>query len=108
MTIIAYLIPPSSHFDLSPNRQILAASLRILNFHTSTNYQIEAPQPFTSEVHHDLVGNLHEIDQTQYSSDLDFHLAVSRSFKKLNDGHASYINYCYDGMCPLLRPPARV
>ena len=88
--------------------QILTAATRILDFHTSTNYQIEAPQPFTGDVHEDLIRSLKRIDQTNYNSDLEFHIDLSRSFKRLNDGHAAYINYCYDGMYPLTRPPARV
>lgn len=99
MPIIACPIP-SSRPDLFSNYQILTASSRILNFHASTNYQIKAPQPFTDDVHEDIVRSLQRINETEYKTDLDFHIDLSRSFKRLNDGHAVYVNYCYDGMYP--------
>ena len=82
------------------NYQIVSACTGILNFHASTNYQIKAPEPFSNDVHEDLIRDLQRINGTQYPNDLLFHIDVSRSFKRLNDGHAAYVNYCYDGMKP--------
>ena len=78
----------------------MTASTRILGFHTSANYQIGAPQPFTADVHEDIIGDLQRINATQYQNDLDFHIDISRSFKRLGDGHAAYVNLCYDGVVP--------
>jgi len=89
---------PCFHIDLFSGYQIVTASTRILDFHTSTNYQISAPQPFTEDVHEDIIRSLQRINGTEYENDLDFHIDISRSFKRLNDGHVVYINYCYDGM----------
>lgn len=87
-------------FEVDPveKANIVNASTRILDFHTSTNYQIRAPQPFASDVHEDILGDLQRINVTQYQTDFDFHIDISRSFKRLGDGHAAYVNYCYDGL----------
>ncbi|KAF9647657.1 hypothetical protein BDM02DRAFT_3097792 [Thelephora ganbajun] len=88
----------SFRVDPVEKANILTASTRILDFHTSTNYQIRAPQPFTADVHEDIIRDLQRINETEYENDLDLHIDISRSFKKLNDGHVVYINYCYDGL----------
>ncbi|PPQ81939.1 hypothetical protein CVT25_013787 [Psilocybe cyanescens] len=74
---------------------ILEVITKTLEFHTSTNYQIKAPQPFTSEVHEDILLDLARIKRQKYSSDYDLHVDISRSLKRLNDGHCSWANYCY-------------
>jgi hypothetical protein len=88
-------LPPTNLFDYY---QIVTASTRILAFQTSVNYQIRAPQPFTADVHEDIISDLQRINETQYSNDLEFHIDISRSFKRLEDGHTVYVNLCYDGM----------
>ncbi|KAH9478415.1 hypothetical protein JR316_0008870 [Psilocybe cubensis] len=71
--------------------KILEVITKTLEFHTSTNYQIKAPQPFTSEVHEDILLDLNRIKQQKYSSDYDLHVDIFRSLKRLNDG--LYTNY---------------
>ena len=97
---LAYLTPSQPVINIFSDHQIVSACTKILNFHASTNYQIRAPQPFTNDVHEDLVRDLQRINGTRYPNDLLFHIDVSRSFKRLNDGHALYINFCYDGKKP--------
>lgn len=55
-------------------------------FHTSVNYQISAPEPFTRDVHENLMADLTRIQMTKYPSDFDLHIDLSRTFKRLNDG----------------------
>lgn len=69
---------------------------RTLNFHTSVNYQIQAPPPFNEDVHEDLFKDLDRIRATNYASDYDMHVDLSRTLKRLNDGHCVWINGCYD------------
>ncbi|KAJ3500855.1 hypothetical protein NLJ89_g9606 [Agrocybe chaxingu] len=67
-------------------------------FHTSTNYQIKAPEPFASEVHEDLLGSLQRIRNQKYASDYELHIDFSRTLKRLNDGHIAWVNNCYDSL----------
>ena len=69
---------------------------KTLAFHTSVNYQKRAPAPFTQDVHEDVLADLARIGQQAYASDYDLHVDLSRTLKRLNDGHCVYINYCYD------------
>ncbi|KAF8061523.1 hypothetical protein FPV67DRAFT_1509294 [Lyophyllum atratum] len=69
---------------------------KTLPFHTSVNYQIQAPEPYHQDVHEDLKADLARISQQTYSSDFDLHLDLYRSFKRVNDGHCGVYNYCYD------------
>ncbi|TFK66892.1 hypothetical protein BDN72DRAFT_871423 [Pluteus cervinus] len=71
---------------------------KTLAFHSSVNYQIQAPAPFNNDVHEDLAGDLAKISHTNYDSEYDFHIAVSRMTKRLNDGHCVWVNACYDSM----------
>jgi hypothetical protein len=75
--------------------QILDVVSKTLAFHTSVNYEIRAPEPFTADVHEDIFADLARISETQYSSDYDLHIDLSRSVKRLNDGHCVWINACY-------------
>lgn len=75
--------------------KILEVITKTLEFHTSTNYQVKVPQPFTSEVHEDILLDLARIKRQKYSSDYDLHVDIFRSLKRLNDGHCSWANYCY-------------
>ena len=59
------------------------------------NYEIRAPEPFTAEVHEDLFADLARITKQKYRSDYDMHIDLSRTFKRLNDGHCVWINRCY-------------
>jgi hypothetical protein len=79
-----------------PRANILAVTTKMLPFHTSVNYEDLAPLPYTLDVHNDITHDLAVIGQTAYASDYDMHIALSRAFKKSQDGHFSYINYCYD------------
>ncbi|KAI0343270.1 hypothetical protein BDW22DRAFT_1413290 [Trametopsis cervina] len=71
---------------------------KTLAFHTSVNYELLAPPPFTTDVHEDLLGDLARISHQQYPSDYDLHIDLSRTLKRLNDGHCVYINPCYDSL----------
>ncbi|KAF7325770.1 Peptidase S41 family protein ustP [Mycena kentingensis (nom. inval.)] len=75
---------------------ILDVTRKTLAFHTSTSYQIRAPQPYTADVHEDLLADIARISKTKYASEYEFHIDLSRSFKRLNDGHSVWINACYD------------
>jgi hypothetical protein len=66
--------------------QILDVVSKTLAFHTSTNYQILAPLPFTLDVHEDAIADLEKIRRTTQASDYELHIAVSRTIKRLNDG----------------------
>ncbi|KAF9560741.1 hypothetical protein CPC08DRAFT_636240 [Agrocybe pediades] len=74
---------------------ILDVIEKSLAFHTSTNYQARAPQPFTSDVHEDILLDIARIRKQKYASDYDLHIDISRSVKRLNDGHCSWSNQCY-------------
>ncbi|KAL1755659.1 hypothetical protein FB107DRAFT_274673 [Schizophyllum commune] len=77
---------------------VLEVVNKTLAFHTSTNYQILAPEPFADQVHEDLVRDLARIGTQEYASDFDFHLDVYRTFKLVNDGHCGVYNLCYDSL----------
>lgn len=68
---------------------------KTLAFHTSVNYQIQAPQPFANDVHENLLADLARISQQEYFSEYDLHIDLSNTFKRLNDGHCVWINRCY-------------
>lgn len=84
--------------------QIIDVLEKTLAFHTSVNYQIQAPEPFASDVHEDILADLKEYRNTDYDSDYDLHIALSRALKRLNDGHCSWINRCYVSMSILWVP----
>ncbi|KAI0700773.1 hypothetical protein BC835DRAFT_1265868 [Cytidiella melzeri] len=71
---------------------------KTLAFHTSPNYELLAPEPFTADVHENLLADLARISGQQYPSDFDLHIDVSRTIKRLNDGHCVYVNSCYDSL----------
>jgi hypothetical protein len=71
---------------------------KTLAFHASVNYQIQAPEPFATDVHEDLLGDLARISSQNYTSDFDLHIDLSRTLKRLNDGHCVWINRCYDSL----------
>ncbi|KAG5350154.1 hypothetical protein C0989_012478 [Termitomyces sp. Mn162] len=52
-------------------------------------------QPFTSDVHEDIVADLKEYISTDYKSKYVLHLALSQALKRLNDGHCVWINHSY-------------
>jgi hypothetical protein len=68
------------------------------NFQTSINYQIQAPPPFAQDVHVDIAAELKRIRVQHYASDFDFHLDLSRTIKRLQDGHTVYQGLCYDSL----------
>ncbi|KAF9051220.1 hypothetical protein BDZ89DRAFT_1154116 [Hymenopellis radicata] len=80
--------------------KIKSNTIEVLNktlaFHTSVNYQIQAPAPFEDDVHEDLHADLARISLQEYSSEFEFHLDIFRTFKRANDGHCAALNYCYD------------
>ncbi|KAI0092111.1 hypothetical protein BDY19DRAFT_884514 [Irpex rosettiformis] len=71
---------------------------KTLAFHTSVNYELLAPQPFTADVHENLLADLARISHQQYNSDFDLHVDLSRTLKRLDDGHCVYINSCFDSL----------
>ncbi|KAJ3512815.1 hypothetical protein NLJ89_g3306 [Agrocybe chaxingu] len=77
------------------HEQIIQVINKTLAFHTSVNYQLRAPEPFTADVHEDLLGDLARIQRSSYASDYDLHIDFSRTLKRLNDGHCVWINNCY-------------
>lgn len=89
---------------LLTNFQIIEVVNKTLEFHTSVNYQIQAPPPFDEDVHEDLVADLARISKESYSSEFDFHIDIYRSFKRVNDGHCGVYNYCYDCEQPIQGP----
>ncbi|KAJ7754455.1 hypothetical protein B0H16DRAFT_1316217 [Mycena metata] len=82
--------------DESLKSNILDVVGKTLAFHTSVNYEIKAPEPFTPFVHEDLFKDLARISKSEYESDYALHIDVSRTLKRLNDGHCVWINACYD------------
>ena len=88
--------------------QIIEVVNKTLAFHTSVNYQIQAPPPFDEDVHEDIVADLARISKESYSSEFDFHIDIYRSFKRLNDGHCGVLNYCYDCEQPTMCVPTRL
>ncbi|KAG5641475.1 hypothetical protein DXG03_005115 [Asterophora parasitica] len=82
--------------DETLKANIIEVVTKTLAFHASTNYQIKAPQPFTNDVHEDILATLAQIKSKKYASDYDLHIDLSRAFKRLNDGHVVWINRCYD------------
>lgn len=76
--------------------QIIEVINKTLAFHTSVNYQKQAPPPFADDVHEDVLGDLARISSQEYASDFDLHIDISRAVKRLNDGHCVYYSLCYD------------
>ncbi|KAF9049822.1 hypothetical protein BJ165DRAFT_1454055 [Panaeolus papilionaceus] len=87
-------------FPLDPKvkANVIEVVNKTLPFHTSVNYQIQAPPPFEHDVQEDLAADLLRISTQSYSSDFEFHLDIYRSFKRANDGHCGVYNYCYDSL----------
>jgi hypothetical protein len=84
--------------DPNIKTNIIEVINKTLAFHTSVNYQLSAPEPFTADVHEDLLGDLSRISMQDYPSDYDLHIDLSRTFKRLNDGHCVWVNHCYDSL----------
>ncbi|RDX51766.1 hypothetical protein OH76DRAFT_1346545 [Lentinus brumalis] len=84
--------------DAEEKARIIEVVNKTLAFHTSVNYEKLAPAPFTLDVHEDLLADLARISSQKYASDFDLHIDLSRTLKRLNDGHCVYINYCYDSL----------
>ncbi|KAF5371801.1 hypothetical protein D9758_003452 [Tetrapyrgos nigripes] len=57
---------------------ILEVINKTLAFHTSVNYQISAPEPFTAAVHENLLKDLARISAQSYDSEYDLHIDISR------------------------------
>ncbi|KZT70029.1 hypothetical protein DAEQUDRAFT_690052 [Daedalea quercina L-15889] len=70
---------------------------KTLAFHTSVNYQRQAPPPF-EDIHGDVHADLARISSQDYSSDFDLHLDLVQALKRLVDGHCFYMNLCYDAL----------
>ncbi|KAK0452279.1 hypothetical protein EV421DRAFT_890075 [Armillaria borealis] len=68
---------------------------KTLSFHTSVNYEVQAPQPY-SDTHENVLADLVRISSQTYASDYDLHVDLSLTVKRLHDGHCVWINYCYD------------
>ncbi|KAG6819945.1 hypothetical protein H0H93_007151 [Arthromyces matolae] len=81
----------SIQVDPAIRENIIDVITKSLAFHTSVNYQIKAPEPFTSDVHEDVLADLATYRTKHYSSDYALHVDLSRALKRLND--AAFINY---------------
>ncbi|QRV82824.1 peptidase family S41 protein [Ceratobasidium sp. AG-Ba] len=66
-------------------------------FHTSTSFHLNMPDPFTDDTV-DLIRELNRIKSTTYKSDYLPVSSVAQQVKRLGDGHAGYLNYCYDSI----------
>ncbi|KAJ6499989.1 hypothetical protein C8R47DRAFT_970997 [Mycena vitilis] len=84
--------------DEDIKNNIIQVVNKSLPFHTSVNYQILAPHPFDKEVHEDIAADVARIKETSYPSDFHFHLDLYSSFRRLNDGHCTIFNFCYDSL----------
>jgi hypothetical protein len=69
---------------------------KTLAFHTSTNYQIQAPEPFKNDVHEDMQADLARIASENQTSEFDLHLDIYRAVRRVNDGHCAALDLCYD------------
>ncbi|KAI0367401.1 hypothetical protein BV20DRAFT_562841 [Pilatotrama ljubarskyi] len=87
-------------FSVDPTikANIIEVVNKSLAFHTSVNYQKRAPEPFTADVHEDVLADLARISEQSYANELDLHVDLSRSVKRLDDGHCVYINQCFDSL----------
>lgn len=88
-------LPYMEGFSSSASLKIVQVINKTLAFHTSVNYQIKAPEPFTADVYEDLLTDLARIEKQSYRSEYDLHIDFSRTLKRLNDGHCVWINSCY-------------
>ncbi|KAI8972883.1 hypothetical protein BD414DRAFT_448245 [Trametes punicea] len=79
-------------------QNIVEVITKTLAFHTSVNYEKLAPEPFTADVHEDVLADLARISGSTYANELDLHVDLSRTLKRLNDGHCVYINQCFDSL----------
>ncbi|KJA21567.1 hypothetical protein HYPSUDRAFT_55453 [Hypholoma sublateritium FD-334 SS-4] len=71
--------------DPTIKENIIEVINKTLAFHTSVNYEFKAPEPFTADVHEDLLGDLDRISKQSYPSDYDLHIDFSRTLKRLDD-----------------------
>ncbi|KAK7047451.1 hypothetical protein VNI00_006682 [Paramarasmius palmivorus] len=80
-------------FELDPavKDNIIDVIEKTLAFHTSVNYQIQAPPPFEEDVREDIIADLERIRSQPYVSEYQFHIDVSRALKRLQD--AAFVNY---------------
>ncbi|KIJ22690.1 hypothetical protein M422DRAFT_57113, partial [Sphaerobolus stellatus SS14] len=85
-------------FPLNETRRsnVIDVVNKTFSFQTSINYQIQAPPPFAQDVHVDIASELKRIRAQKYASELDFHVDLSRTVKRLQDGHTVYQDLCYD------------
>ncbi|KAF9041554.1 hypothetical protein BJ165DRAFT_1406469 [Panaeolus papilionaceus] len=88
----------SAKVDPAIKANVIEVISKSLAFHTSVNYQIQAPPPFNNDVHEDLFADLARISKQNYPSDYDLHIDISRTLKRLNDGHCVWANSCYDSL----------
>ncbi|EJD45414.1 hypothetical protein AURDEDRAFT_165629 [Auricularia subglabra TFB-10046 SS5] len=79
-------------------------SKTMLTFHTSVNYQLQAPAPFQRDVHVDLPKEFKRIASQKYPSYLAFHQDLQTTIRALRDGHASYSNLCFDSLFVTYNP----
>ncbi|KAF9479788.1 hypothetical protein BDN70DRAFT_806502 [Pholiota conissans] len=80
--------------DGATRSNILDVAEKTSAFHTSVNYQLSAPAPF-SDIHENLLQDISRMRRESYASEYEFHIDISRTFKRLNDGHCVWVNYCY-------------
>ncbi|KAL0568287.1 hypothetical protein V5O48_013702 [Marasmius crinis-equi] len=85
----------SLSFETTIRNNIVEVVNKTMAFHTSTNYQVQAPAPF-EDVHEDIIGTLARINSQTYDSDFDLHVDIATSTRRMGDGHSVYVSMCYD------------
>ncbi|KAG6854488.1 hypothetical protein C0991_006090 [Blastosporella zonata] len=88
--------------DPALKTNILDVITKTLAFHTSVNYEIRAPEPFTLDVHEDIMADLAKYRTKRYDSDYDLHIELSRALKRFND--AAFVNYLPTPLALLTAP----
>ncbi|KAF5371707.1 hypothetical protein D9758_003451 [Tetrapyrgos nigripes] len=85
-------------FPLDPALQenIIDVLNKTMAFHVSVNYQISAPEPFTNDVHEDLLKDFARIKAQSYDSEYDMHVDIQNSINRLRDGHCFWSYNCFD------------
>ncbi|KAF9526145.1 hypothetical protein CPB83DRAFT_858425 [Crepidotus variabilis] len=87
----------ASPLEAGIRANIIDVANKTLAFHTSVNYQVQAPLPY-EDTHEDLHADLARISQQRYASEFEFHLDLYHSFKRVNDGHCGLYSLCYDSL----------
>ncbi|KAL0069618.1 hypothetical protein AAF712_003276 [Marasmius tenuissimus] len=74
-------------FNTTIRDNIVQVVNKTMAFHTSTNYQVQAPAPF-EDIHEDIIGTLARTSSQTYASDFDLHVDIATSTRRMGDGHS--------------------